>query len=132
MVATYDQTLMTPKDRMRFALGDIDMAAPLRDDETYQAVLAAHDETLGTAVMAESLVMEYARQPDSVSLGDASVSWRERIGRWAALATRLRAKAAADAAPGVVGGVASTGTYRDGDQGRAEYARGSVREVFGW
>lgn len=91
MSATYDSELPTAVDRMRHSLGDIDMAAPLRDDETYEALLATYSETEATAVMAEALAAEYAQQPDSIGDDGTTISWRSRVSTWLELAKRLRA-----------------------------------------
>lgn len=90
MVAFYDSLLATAKDRMRHMLGDTDMAAPLREDETYEAILTAYGETMGTAVLAEALAVEYAQQPTSVSASGVSVAWPDRVKTWQELAKRLR------------------------------------------
>lgn len=123
MAATYDNTLPTAKDRMRFALGDTNVAAPLEQDETYAAALAQNGEKLGQAVMAEALAARYAQRPDSLSSDGDSITWRERVKTWLALATRLRAEVAA----GISGGA----TFRlgsRGDEAESEY----VRDAGAW
>jgi hypothetical protein len=101
VTATFDPTLVTAKDRLRAALGDRDMTAPLRTDEEYWAQLAlTPDERLATAVMAEGLAAEYAFQPTTVSNENGTVSWAGRITAWQALAARLYAELKASAATG--------------------------------
>lgn len=90
--ATFDQTLPTDLDWMRFILGDMNMDAPLRSDAQYQALLASSaNRYLACAEMAESLASEYAQQPDSfTAVGDVSLSWRERVKTWEARALQMR------------------------------------------
>jgi hypothetical protein len=91
MAASYDNTLPAARDRARYQLGDTDMAAALEQDETYDANLALYGESLAIAVMAEALASRYAQRPDSfTSTTGMSVSWRERVKTWLALATRIR------------------------------------------
>lgn len=122
MVATYDNTLQTPRDRVRYALGDTNVVNALRQDETYNAVITDNGETLATAVLAEGLVTEYAQKPDSINLSGLGLSWRERVKAWAALAGRIRAELATTLAASGTGFV-SRESYRVGDEAAAEYAR---------
>ncbi|OJW05789.1 MAG: hypothetical protein BGO39_05015 [Chloroflexi bacterium 54-19] len=124
MGATYDSQLPTAKDRMRHSLGDIDMTAPLRDDETYAAILTKYGETEGTAVMAEALAAEYAQQPDQVTDDGTTVTWRDRVKTWLELAARLR-KALADTAAQSDSALQSVRPQRYDDrwEERSEYAR---------
>ena len=118
MTATFDNTLPTELDQMRFMVGDVDVAAALEQDETYASALALHGFKLGTAAIAEALAARYAQRPDSISSEDGSLSWRERVKTWLALATRLRAEEAA--------GIAGGAIFRIGTRGEAiesEYVR---------
>jgi len=85
-MATYDPTLATARDRLRFALGDTNVAAPLEADTTYDAAIAWHGETGAMRAMAEGLASRFAQKPDRISDGDFSVSWGERVKAWRALA----------------------------------------------
>lgn len=107
MVATFDLNLPTARDRMRFALGDTNVAAALEQDETYAATLTLHGEPLGTAVMAEALAARFAQEPDSVGIdGALSVSWRDRVKTWLALAQRIRTELVVGS--GIAGAIAGT------------------------
>jgi hypothetical protein len=130
MAATYDSNLPTPKDRMRHSLGDTDVTAPLRGDETYTALLAAYSETEATAVLAEALAAEYAQLPASFGAGGTTFSWSDRVKTWLALAARLRTALAETA--GTVSNQLHTiqprrgdwwGRGWDGDEERSEYVR---------
>lgn len=121
MAATFDNTLPTALDRMRYALGDIVVAAALEQDETYAANLAIHGEPIGTAVMAEALAARFAQEPDSFSGDGTSITWRERVKTWLALATRIRQEEAAASS----GGAGSILGAR-GDETASEYVRTSA------
>lgn len=109
---TFDPSLALPRDRVRAAIGDRDMADPLRSDQEVDATVAfcGEDELLATAVLAEGLAAEYARRVDSYSeSGGISVRWGERIRTWLVLAENLRAAinaATIDAGSGGVDAVA--------------------------
>lgn len=119
MTATFTNTLPTAKDRMRYQLGDVNVAVPLEQDETYAANLTLYGEELGTAVMAEALASRYAQKPDSISDDSGSITWRERVKTWLALATRIRSGLSAASSSGVAGSI--TGTR--GDEPTSEYVR---------
>jgi len=86
-MATYDPTLASARDRLRFALGDTDAAAPLEADTTYDAAISWHGEAGALRAMAEGLASRFAQKPDRISDGDFSVSWGERVRAWRALTT---------------------------------------------
>jgi hypothetical protein len=90
MAATFDQTLPTPKDRMRHLVGDTDMANPLRQDETYLALLVQYSETGATEQMAIALAAQYGQMPDTFSDDGTAVSWKDRVKTWLELAARMR------------------------------------------
>ena len=134
MAFSYDISLFTALDRVRHALGDVDATAPLRDDETIEAVLlltgttptatvVTDAETLAVIDLASALAVEYARKPDSFSkAGGISVSWRERVKAWQTLASSLRASLASAAT--VMGtAAASIGVYREDGTVVSEYVR---------
>ena len=119
MTATFTNSLPTPKDRMRFALGDVNVDVPLEQDETYAANLALYGEELGTAVMAEALASRFAQKPDSLSDDSGSISWRERVKTWLALATRIRDSLS----NGSGGAVAGSIVGNRGGETTSEYVR---------
>ena len=122
MTATFDNTLPAALDRMRFALGDVDVAVALEQDETYAANLALHGEQLAIAVMAEALAARFAQDPDSFQTGSLAVTWRERVKTWLALANRIRAELSA-----VSGALAGALTGTRGDETTSEYVRSADR-----
>jgi hypothetical protein len=129
MAATFDTALPTARDRMRYAVGDTDVAAaPLEQDETYDAVLALYGESLGTAVIAEALASRFAKEPDSISDDTGSVRWSERVKTWIAVANRYRAGGATSGSTG-----ASSIVLTRDDEDADEYGRDIVlTAVHGW
>lgn len=98
MTASYDNSLATVLDRIRFTLGDTDVdpeTNALKPDEEYLAVIAATaSEEEAIALMAEALATQIMQDPDSYSeSGGISVSWTQRIKTWLALADQYRTRA---------------------------------------
>jgi hypothetical protein len=118
MAWTYDPLLATAKDRVRHAIGDTDVANPLRQDETIAAAISADGETMAVAILAEGLAAQYAQEPDSFGSGSLSVSWRERVKTWLALAERSRSAAAT-----VAGGLIGVSVLSRDDETVSEYVR---------
>lgn len=85
----YDETLPTPRDRIRHRLGDI-FSPPLRMDVEYDALITQYGETEALIHMAESLASEYAQNPSSVSVGGISVSYSTLVSNWQAIAKTAR------------------------------------------
>lgn len=135
MVATFDNTLPTPKDRMRAAVGDRDVPAnALRQDEEYEAVWVQQggDERLATAVVAEGLAAEYAQRVDAFAeSGGISVRWGERVKTWLALAAGLR-EALAASATGAGAGMVTAVLVRPPEGGwDSEYVRACPLPAWG-
>lgn len=136
MAFSYDPTLYTALDRVRYALGDT-VSPGLREDDTIEAKLIAAGTTLesiainetaeglATASLAEGLAMEFAQRPDSYSestaTGSISVSWRERVKGLMELAKRIREQLLITASVGA-SAVSSVAAERDGDPS-SEYLR---------
>ena len=123
-LVTYNPTLATPLDRLRYLLGDVDTDAALLPDATYTAVLGlyANDERLSAIQLATGLITRYAQEATSVSLGGISASYANRIKGWQDLIARLRAELASEAT------LANSGfdvlrPQRADDNERAEYRR---------
>lgn len=122
--ATYHEALDRPLDRLRYLLGDFDVAAPLLPDVTYAAVLAQQfgDERLAVIQLAGGLVTKYAQVATSTSIGGISVSFATRITGWRDLITRLTAEIAA-ATGAAQQSFDVLRPQRPGDTDRAEYRR---------
>ena len=111
-MATFDPTLATARDRVRFALGDTDVANALEEDVTYDVTIARYGEGEALRVMAEGLASRFARKPDRITDGDFSVSWGERVKAWRALASGSTSNS-----------TASTVTATRGEVIESEYVR---------
>jgi hypothetical protein len=82
MTATFNVDLSTAKDRVRFIVGDTNMAAPETQDETIAALLAANaaDENKAALAVADYLLLLYAREPDTVEVTAAvKVAFTSRL-----------------------------------------------------
>lgn len=110
MTATFDPTLTTTRDRLRFQLGDTDISAPLLEDVTYDAALALYPDWRSAGVdLATALASRFAQEPDSIAIsGEITLSWRARVQNW----TRLAALWAAELGTSQ-SGIASTRALRD-------------------
>lgn len=85
MAATYDPSLFGPIDRLRFAVGDTNVAAALLPDETYESLLLGNtnDEQRAIVAAASALLVRYAQEPDRVDLdGVGSAQWSKRLAGW--------------------------------------------------
>jgi hypothetical protein len=112
---TYDETLPSPKDRIRLSLGDTDGLDPLLSDET---ILSALDQYAGlgdlaepatTAFLARSLAARFGRIPSSMTIpGGPSLTYGDRVKSWLELASKLEAVIGG---PGGLGAGASETPY---------------------
>lgn len=84
MTATFDPTLLTPLDRVRRAVGDTNVDAPLRSNEEILSVLArlSGDEPGAIAEISAGLAVEYAQRPDSINDDGTAIRWGERVKTW--------------------------------------------------
>jgi hypothetical protein len=117
---------------VRFNLGDTTVepeTSALLSDETIEALVTDHGETMATIVAAESLATRFGREPDSVSLSGKTVSWRDRVKAWFELAARLRAALGLEAAATSNGASTVTTLRPDDVERRGEYYR---EEWVGW
>ncbi len=85
---TFDPALATDRDKARSLLWDVDDAAPLREDITYDALLTSKGFAYCVAFLAQSFRSEYSRRVDSVSVAGVAVSWHARDAAWKDLAAR--------------------------------------------
>lgn len=97
MGATFNPALPTQLDRARFALGDKhnnsvagEVAEPLLQDETIQAMIDRFGYREGVAQLADGLVAEYAQMPDSITDDTTKMQWSSRLDAWRELASSMR------------------------------------------
>lgn len=92
MTATFDASLGSLTDHIRLALGDTDTDAPLLQDETIAAKLAALPYCEALAQLADGLATEFAQRPDQYEeSGGVQITWSERVTAWQKLAADARA-----------------------------------------
>jgi hypothetical protein len=106
MAITYDPTLATAKDRVRFYIGDTDTTADvseaLDDGEITFALTNQGDERQAAILCGESLLARWARFVD-VKAADYEERFSQRVVGLTAALERLRARGTAYALP-VAGG----------------------------
>jgi len=89
VATTYNDALLTDKDKVRASLGDTDMASPLMSDEHITAVLVVEGSIMATVEqLAHELVARFGRQPVTIAAGDVRVDYSERLAVWRELANR--------------------------------------------
>ena len=87
MIATYDDGLPTPKDQVRFRLGDTDMDAPLLSDYAIeQAVFTEGSALAAASFLASGLVAQYGRQPVKISADGVTFDYTILLKTWQTLA----------------------------------------------
>lgn len=93
MTFSYDASLSTDADKVRFHLGQTDSASSIIGDEEIRAVLA--DETniyLAAAVIADAIAGRYSLN-QNIRIDSFSVDFQGRAEAFRSLAVRLRAQA---------------------------------------
>lgn len=98
MSASYDEEQPSDLDRARGLLGDTAVepeTSALHSDEHIEAVLTREGYALGVAFLADELVTRFGREPIKIADDGSSLDFSGRIPAWTALATRMRALAAA-------------------------------------
>lgn len=103
-IASYDPTLADPISRLRFALGDANVLAPLLPDVTYTAVLEAQggDEQAAAVALARSLISREAQAPTRIVAPDGqSAEFGKRLAGWQALIDTAPSSAGGSTAGGV-------------------------------
>jgi hypothetical protein len=92
---TYDPTLATPTDRIRFAVQDTSDTAPIIAEATVTALYTYHDdsEARATVAVAEAMILRISQDPDKLEItGALKVEWANRLGVLRALANGLRSE----------------------------------------
>ncbi|HEX8220364.1 MAG TPA: hypothetical protein VF914_14305 [Chloroflexia bacterium] len=126
MTAIYNQALPTARDRIRLALSDTTVepeSSAFLPDETYDALITMHGETMATVVAAESLANKFGQNPTQVVLaGGKAFTWGDRIKPLLELAARLRTALNATTA-GAVSNATRVASPTRGEQDVSEYRR---------
>lgn len=120
MSASFNDTLTTDLDKVRFALGDTTVspaAAALYTDEAISAMLvSAGSVTAATAVLAQGLITRFAYDPVRWSEAGRSFDYTGRLEVWRALI----ASASAGQTPGI-SAITMVPAYYGVDTESAEY-----------
>lgn len=84
MPTTFDPSLASAKDRIRFRTADTQPGEMLVKDETIAGLLTYHgDETKALRAVAQHLLAHFGKQVDSAQLGDGvGFTWKERMAIW--------------------------------------------------
>lgn len=93
MSFSFDPTLASWRDHARLALGDVESATPLLENETIDAKLTSFGFLEGLAQLADGLAMRAAQDPSRYAEGAAglAVEWTQKVGAWRQLAADCRA-----------------------------------------
>lgn len=115
MTWTYDMTLSTPKDQVRWLCADTDAGDPLQQDEEILFVLTQQPNvTRAAATVARQIARQFARQCDLDIAREVRISLSDRSKNYFALAKDLQQEANTGALGGGVGvfagGLAPTGS----------------------
>ncbi|AKU43433.1 hypothetical protein CPT_Sansa29 [Caulobacter phage Sansa] len=96
MAANYDPSLTSDLDKVRFRVGDVDVANALVPDETIEALLQASGASVLSvaADLASMLAAKYANSVDT-DLDNQGFKYSQRAKQFSELAARLRAEDAA-------------------------------------
>lgn len=104
MTFTYDPTLATQKDQLRWLVADTDEADQLQQDEELAFVLAGQPNTYrAAATVARQIARQFARQCDLEIAREVRISLSDRSKNYFALAKDLQDEANRGAGGGGVG-----------------------------
>jgi hypothetical protein len=124
MTWTYDPTISTSKDEIRFLTADTDPVDPLVQDEEIAFVLTGHSDTYrAAATVARQIAMQFARQCTMEIAQEVRVNLSDRAKNYMAMAKELEAVAEVG-----VGGVGIVGAYAGGISTGDKIAAASNRD----
>jgi hypothetical protein len=88
VAATYDNTLATTKDKIRFRMGDTDTVdALLQDEEIAAALNLTATEDAAVAFLANGLIQRYSRDPIKVTADGVTMDFSAKIEAWQRMVT---------------------------------------------
>jgi hypothetical protein len=93
MTTTYDATLSTPKDVVRFELGDKEAPFRFTDEEIAYQLSVTPNPYLSASELADRVASSYS-QKASKTVGPLTIRYNDQASGWAATAARLRRRAA--------------------------------------
>lgn len=126
MAATYDPSLTTPKDKVRFLIQDTNIATAMLQDEEINFVLTDYPNyKLAACVCAETLSLKFASMPQEKKIGNLSLTYGDRAKKYSDLANKLRAQASKVLLP-YAGGISKADkniTNNDDDRVKPTFSR---------
>ena len=94
MAATYDASLPTAKDRVRFLIQDTNVASAMLQDEEITFMLTEYPNyRLAAAACAEALSLKFAGMPQEKKIGNLSLFYGDQAKKYSELASKLRTQA---------------------------------------
>lgn len=131
---SFDSSLPGVRDRLRLQLGDTsgNDTTELLTDEIYDAVYAYHgnNEPKTLVALAESLIAKFSQAASSLSLGDMSFNWRDRLTAWQAIIDKFQGISSAEVGGGFVIQKASRPHPHDSVHRLYEYKREILMEPW--
>jgi hypothetical protein len=104
MVWSYQDTMPTDKDKVRFYCGDVDSSEQLVTDEEILFALSEEGTVrLAAATICERIGARFTRLSD-ITEGDLSLKYSQRYSQFLELASSLRSRSAVTASP-LAGGI---------------------------
>lgn len=105
MAATFNPALTTPLDKIRFAVGDTDVANPFIQDETIAALLAEAGATpVSVAASVAQNILTTLQQRVTYDVDGQGERWSDAAKAYASTVALLNAKLLAETAAGVDAG----------------------------
>jgi len=102
MAATYDSSLSTDKDKVRFLIQDTVVASAMLQDEEITFMLTEYDDYhLASAACADVLSAKFASMADKKTVGKLSITYTNRSKTYSDLAKQLRVQSVVPYAGGV-------------------------------
>lgn len=107
ILGSYDDRLLTARDRLRALLGDTQAAAWLLSDTYLDAILseAAGDVDAAAIRASQQLIAQYATQPTRVTADGVTVEYGQRLVGWQTTLAAAQARQAATTTGNVWGAV---------------------------
>lgn len=128
MTWSYDSTLATDRDKVRFEIQDTEESDQLFSDEEIDARLTSMGSVPATVLdLAKKLMMKFARLVD-VTVGKVSEANSQRYAAYKDLVTRLEQENAAYCLPSFGGTSVSNNETLDADTGLVQPAPGAKRD----
>ena len=108
MSATYNTSLATDMDKVRFFIGDTDVANALLTDEEILAVLGMYPNVITASIICcKNLIAKYSRYADE-TVGQVSVSYSSMVDNMKSVVSGLEARLAGSCSP-FCGGISISG-----------------------